>query len=95
MSLRSRDQEHQTVKSAPLHDALRAALDLIDHQYEGSRIQARPLWHWIAAVSAADAKMIDPSALAPVQRDDRDEYRTAVEAYRSAKTSLRKLEADD
>jgi hypothetical protein len=94
VSPRSRGQEHQTVKSAPLHDALRAALDLIDHQNEGPRIQTRPLWHWIAAVSAADAKIIDPSALAPVQLDDQDDYRTAVEAYRAAKTSLQMLETD-
>ena len=88
-SPRSRAQEHQTVKSAPLHDALRAALDLIERQGEGPR--SRPLWHWIAAVSAADAKIID----APAQLEDRDEYRTATEAYRAAKTSLRMLQTGD
>jgi hypothetical protein len=95
VSLRSHAQEHQTVRSAPLHDALRAALELIDHQGEGAHIQTRPIWHWIAAVSAADAKIIDSLASAPLQLDDQDEYHTAVEAYRAAKTSLRMLETDD
>jgi hypothetical protein len=92
VSLRSHAQEHQTVKSAPLHDALRAALDLIDNQCDGPRIQTRPLWHCIAAVGAADAKLMDPSAVAPVQLEAQDEYITAVEAYRAAKTSMQQLE---
>lgn len=94
-SLTSRAQEYQTVKSAPLHDALRATLDLIDHQGEGSGIQTWPLWHCIAAVSAVDAKIIDPSAPATVRLEQQDEYRTAVEAYRAAKKSLQMLKADD
>jgi hypothetical protein len=87
--LRSRAQEYQTVKSAPLHEALRAALDLIDHEGEWPRIKTRPLWHWIVAVSAADAKIIDPLTLARVQLDEQDEYCMAVEAYGEAKTCLR------
>jgi hypothetical protein len=95
VSLRSRAQEQQTVRSAPLHDALRAALDLIDDQGEASRTQTRPLWYWIAALSAADAKIVDLPTYAQVRLDDPGEYRTAVEAYRAAKTSLQTLETDD
>ena len=91
VNLRSHAQEHQTVKSAPLHDALRAALDLIDNGGEGSRAQTRPLWHWIAAVGAPYAKIIDPPVPAPVWLDEHDEYRMAVEAYSVAKTSLKRL----
>ena len=94
-SLRSRAQEYQTVKSAPLHDALRAALDLIDHEGEWPSIRTRPLWHWIVAVSAADANIIDPLALADVQLDEQDEYRTAVEVYSDAKTCLQMSETGD
>ena len=95
VNLRSHAQEHQTVKSAPLHDALRAALDLIDNQHDAPGIQTPPLWHCIAAVGAADAKIIDPSALAAMGLEDRDEYHTAVEAYHGAKTSLQQLETSD
>ncbi|CAN5883718.1 hypothetical protein BH18ACT11_BH18ACT11_10470 [soil metagenome] len=95
-SLRSRAQEYQTVKSAPLHDALRAALDLIDHEGERSRIQTRPLWHWIVAVSAADAKIIDLHPSKGERRlDEQDEYRTAVEVCSDAKTFLQLSETGD
>ena len=40
------------------------------------------------AVSAADARIIDPIALARVQPEEQDEYRVAVGAYSDAKTSL-------
>jgi hypothetical protein len=93
VNLRSRAQEYQTVGSAPLHHALRAALDLIDRQDQHSCIHARPLWHWIAAISAADAKIIDPPA--SVQLKGQDGYRTAVEAYFAAKTTLQQLETGD
>ena len=92
VNLRSHAKEQQTVKSAPLHDALRAALDLIDTRGEGSRFQSRPLWHWIAAAGAADANIIDPSSQIPAGLEDRDEYHAAAEAYRAAKRSLQRLE---
>ena|SRR5215210_756118 len=95
VNLRSHAQEHQTVKSAPLHDALRAALDLIDNDGEVSRNQTRPLWHWIAAAGAADANIIDASGFAPMEIEDREEYHSAVEAYRAANTSLQRLEDVD
>jgi hypothetical protein len=95
VSLRSRVQEQQTVRSAPLHDALRAALDLIDDQGEGAHSQTRPLWYWIAAVSAADAKIADRPTFDLVRLDDRGEYRKAVEAYHAAKASLQTVATDD
>ena len=92
-SQRSRAPGSETVKSAPLHDALRAALDLIDEQAKGSRIQSRPLWYWIVAVSAADAQIIVPLGSAE-RLENQDEYRTAAEAYRNAKTSLLRLRSE-
>jgi hypothetical protein len=86
--LRSRAGEPQTVKSAPLHDALRAALDLIDDIGNDVPVESRPLWYWIAAVSAADAKIIDPPAHPSVHPDDHDGYRAAVDAYYAARTSI-------
>jgi hypothetical protein len=93
--LRSRAREPQTVKSAPLHDALRAALDLIDDTGNVVPMETRPLWYWIAAVSAADAKIIDAPAHASVRPGDRDGYRAAVDAYYAAKSSMQTLEDRD
>ena len=62
---------------------------------KGSHSQTRPLWYWIAAVSAADAKIADRPTFDLVRLDDRGEYRTAVEAYHAAKTSLQTLATDD
>lgn len=89
---RSRANEPQTVKSAPLHDALKAALDLVDNQGEGERTP--PLWHYIVAVSAADAKMIDQTHVSKELRDGA-EHRAAVEAYDAARSALRMLEDHD
>ena len=91
---RSRAQEPQTVKSAPLHDALKAALDLVDNHGEGEGLRTPPLWHYIVAVSAADAKMIDPSHVS-MQLRDGAEHSAAAEAYDAAKRSLRKLDDHD
>jgi len=93
--LRSRAREPQTVKSAPLHDALRAALDLIDDHGSDVPVESRPLWYWIAAVSAADAKIIDPPVHASVHPDEYDGYRAAVDAYYAARTSIQTSEDDD
>jgi hypothetical protein len=93
--LRSRAREPQTVKSAPLHDALRAALDLIDDHGNGVPTETRPLWYWIAAVSAADAKIIDPSTHASVPPADYHGYRAAVDAYCAAKSSIETVEDHD
>jgi len=94
-SSRSRAHEPQTVKSAPLHDALRAALDLIDDPAKGSPLQDRPLWYWIVAVSAANAKIMDPPDRVSVHLQDQVEYRTAVEACYAARISLQMLISDD
>lgn len=88
VSPRARVQEHQTVRSAPLHDALRAALDLIEGEGEGPRVRARPLWHWIVAVSGAEAGIIGGQDPARVPPGERDAYRAALEAYAEAKVEL-------
>src|SRR5215212_5634209 len=91
---RSRAHEPQTVKSAPLHDALKAALELVDNHDESEGVRTPPLWYYIVAVSAADAKMIDPTHLS-MQLRDGAEHRAAVEAYDVAKRALRILEDHD
>jgi len=88
---RSRTHEPQTVKSAPLHDALKAALDLVDNHGEGEGARTPPLWHYIVAVSAADAKMIDPAQIS-MQPRDAAKHSAAAEAYDAAKRSLRRLD---
>src|SRR5215217_2307002 len=90
----SRAHEPQTVKSAPLHDALKAALELVDNHDESEGVRTPPLWYYIVAVSAADAKMIDPTHLS-MQLRDGAEHRAAVEAYDVAKRALRILEDHD
>jgi hypothetical protein len=91
---RSRPHEPQTVKSAPLHDALKAALELVDNDVESEGERTPPLWYYIVAVSAADAKMIDPAQVSKQLRDG-PEHRAAVEAYDSAKRLLRRIEDRD
>ena len=91
---RSRAQEPQTVKSAPLHDALKAALELVDNYGQSEGVRTPPLWYYIVAVSAADAKMIDPTHLS-MQLRDGAERRAAVEAYDTAKRALRMFEDHD
>jgi hypothetical protein len=88
---RSRADEPQTVKSAPLHDALKAALELVDNHGKSEGVRTPPLWYYIVAVSAADAKMIDPTHLS-MQLRDGAEHRAAVEAYDAAKRALQLLE---
>jgi hypothetical protein len=91
---RSRAHEPQTVKSAPLHDALKAALELVDNDVESEGERTPPLWYYIVAVSAADAKMIDPAQVSTQLRDG-PEHRAAVEAYDSAKRLLRRIDDGD
>ncbi len=88
---RSRAHEPQTVKSAPLHDALKAALELVDNDGEGEGVQTPPLWYYIVAASAADAKMIDPAQVSLQLRDGAG-HRAAVEAYDDARRVLRMLD---
>jgi hypothetical protein len=91
---RSRANEPQTVKSAPLHDALKAALELVDNDVESEGERTPPLWYYIVAVSAADAKMIDPVQVSTQLRDG-PEHSAAVETYDSAKRLLRRIEERD
>jgi hypothetical protein len=78
----------QTVHDASLHDALEAALDLIDPQDETVSQKTRPLWHHLAAVSAADVGLVDPDSV-ETQLGQQPGYRIARETYRAAKASLR------
>jgi hypothetical protein len=91
---RSRAHEPQTVKSAPLHDALKAALELVDNDGESEGALAPPLWYYIVAASAVDAKMVDPAHLS-MQLRDRAEHRAAVAAYEAAERALRRSEDND
>jgi len=91
---RSRAHEPQTVKSAPLHDALKAALDLVDNDGESEGVRTPPHWYYIVAVGAADAKMIDPAHVS-MQLRDGSEYRAAIEAYDAAKRALQMLDDRD
>ena len=78
-------------RSAPLHDALKAALELVDNDGEGEGVQTPPLWYYIVAASAADAKMIDPAQVSLQLRDGAG-HRAAVEAYDDARRVLRMLD---
>jgi hypothetical protein len=83
----SRARDANTVKSEPLHDSLEAALDLIDNREE-ARMQIRPLWYYLVAVSAADMGLL-PAAMIRTRLGQQPEYAVACEAYRAAKTSVR------
>ncbi|MCA1717480.1 MAG: hypothetical protein LC781_11845, partial [Actinobacteria bacterium] len=74
--------------------ALKAALELVDNHGESEGVRTPPLWYYIVAVSAADAKMIDPAHLS-MQLRDGAEHRAAVEAYDAAKCALRMLDDHD
>lgn len=86
--------EPQTIKSAPLHDALEAALELIDHHDEQTDGRARPLWYHLAVVSAADAGLIDPAHVR-ARFGRQTEHRASLEAYQAAKTLSRLLTLED
>jgi len=90
----SHTREPQTVKSAPLHDALEAALDLVDYHDEPAEELARPLWYHLAAVSAADAGLIDPARVQAVL-GRQPEHLTALEAHRAVKRLSRSLTLED
>jgi hypothetical protein len=90
----SQAPEFQTVKSAPLHDALEAALDLVDYHDEQAAGRPRPLWYHLAAVSAADAGLIDPDRVHEVL-GRQPEHLTALEAHRAAKRLSRSLTLED
>jgi hypothetical protein len=76
------------VDDAALHEALEAALDLIDPQDGHSAPSSRPFWHHLAAVSAADVGLVDKD-LVEAQLGRQPDHHTALQAYETAKTSLR------
>lgn len=84
----SHARQLQGVDDASLHDALEAALDLIDPQDTHAAHRTRPLWHHLAAVSAADAGLVDPDSV-EMQLGKQPDHLTALETYDAAKTSLR------
>ena len=90
----SHAHKSQTVKSAPLHDALKAALELVDYHDEQADVRARPLWYHLVAVSAADAGLIDPAHIR-AQLGRQPEHHAALEAYHAAKSLSRSLTLDD
>jgi hypothetical protein len=91
----SHTHESQTVKSAPLHAALKAALELVDYHDEQADVRApRPLWYHLVAVSAADACLIDPARMR-AQLGRQPEHHVALEAYHAAKSLSRSLTLDD
>jgi hypothetical protein len=90
----SHAHESQTIKSAPLHDALKAALELIDHNGEQPDGRTRPLWYHLAVVSAADAGLIDPAHVR-ARFGSQTEHRVSLEAYQGAKDLSRSLTLED
>lgn len=84
----SRARDANTVKSEPLHDALEAALDLIDDREEQGEMHIRPLWYHLVAVSAADMGLLPP-AMIHRRLGQQPDYIVAHEAYHAAKTSVR------
>ena len=87
-------RESQTIKSAPLHDALKAALDLVGYHDEQADVRARPLWYHLVAVSAADSGLIDPTRIR-AQLGRQPEHHAALAAYHAAKSLSRSLTLDD
>jgi hypothetical protein len=90
----SHAHEPQTIKSAPLHDALEAALELIDDHGKQTGGMVRPLWYHLAVVSAADAGLID-SAHVGARFGRQTEHHACLEAYQAAKTLSRSLTLED
>lgn len=92
--LGSRADGLQTVKSAPLHDALGAALQLMgqgESRGDGSVVSP---WHHLAAVGAVDGGLIDPDHIRR-HLEDGIGHRTALQAYQVAKSQPRSRTIDD
>jgi hypothetical protein len=90
----SHAHEPQTIKSAPLHDALEAALELTDHRGEQTDDRVRPLWYHLAVVSAADAGLIDPAQVR-ARFGRQTGHHVSLEAYQAAKNLSRSLTLED
>lgn len=76
----------QPLYAAPLQDALKAALDLIDKQTDEA--DTRPLWFYLVAAASADAGLIDGHGMGE-RFGDRDKGSVAAKAYQAAKLRLR------
>ena len=83
----SRVGASNTVKSEPLHDALEAALDLIDDRGDQAELRIRPLWYHLVAVSAADVGLVSP-VMVRTRLGQQPEHVVAYDAYHAAKTSV-------
>jgi hypothetical protein len=86
--------EIQTIRSAPLHDALEAALDLVDYHGEQPDYRRRPLWHHLVAVSVADVGLVDPARVR-ARLGHQPEHRVALDTYGAVKSALRSRTLND
>ena len=89
----SHTRQSQGVNDATLHEALEAALDLMDPQVRHSAHNTWPYWRYLAAVSAADAGLIEKDSV-EAQLGRQPDFHTAVETYEAAKASLRSRTLD-
>ncbi|MDP8948744.1 MAG: hypothetical protein M3N00_00640, partial [Actinomycetota bacterium] len=83
------NSELENIRSAPLHDALEAALDLTGHPTNSDGAVAdtpRALWHHLAALSAADAELLVAERVQE-KLGDQVAYHRALNAYNAAKKS--------
>ena len=89
----SHARQPQGVDDATLHEALEATLDLMDPRDGHADDYTRPFWHHLAAVSAADVELIEKDAV-EAQLGREPGYLTALQAYETAKISLRSRTSD-
>jgi hypothetical protein len=86
--------EIQTIRSAPLHDALEAALDLVDYHDQQPDYRRRPLWHHLVAVSVADVGLVD-TARVRARLGHQSEHHVALDTYGAVKNALRSRTIND
>jgi hypothetical protein len=86
--------EIQTIRSAPLHDALEAALDLVDYHDQQPDYRRRPLWHHLVAVSVADVGLVDPARVR-ARLGHQSEHHVALDTYGAVKNALRSRTIND
>lgn len=91
---RPHTHEIQTISSAPLHDALEVALDLVDYHDEQPDNRPRPLWHHLVAVSVADVGLVDPARVR-ARLGHQPEHRMALDTYGAVKSELRSRTLND
>lgn len=88
------------MSSSPLPDALEAALDLTGHTLLGGtstgqepREPSRPLWYYLAAVSADEAGLLDPEYVTKKaeRAGDQATLSRARQAHEGARSLARSL----